>query len=60
MMCEHCENRVKKSLEALDGVEEAVVSSDEGTAVVSFSAPVAEDALKAAVADAGYTFESME
>ena len=60
MMCEHCENRVKKSLEALEGVEEAVVSSDEGTAVVRLSAPVQVDILKNAVSEAGYTLDSIE
>ena len=38
MMCPHCEARVKKALEALDGVESAVVSHESGTAVVTGSA----------------------
>ena len=38
MMCPHCEARVKKALEALDGVESAVVSHEKGTAVVTGSA----------------------
>ena len=37
MMCPHCEARVKKALEALDGVESAVVSHETGTAVVTGS-----------------------
>ena len=45
----HCEARVKKCLEAVPGVEEAVVSHEQGTAVVRMSAPVADDALRAAV-----------
>ena len=49
MMCGHCEARVKKCLEAVSGVEEAVVSHEQGTAVVRMSAPVADDALRAAV-----------
>ncbi len=49
MMCGHCEARVKKCLEAVPGVEEAVVSHEQGTAVVHMSAPVADDALRAAV-----------
>lgn len=49
MMCGHCEARVKKCLEAVPGVEEAVVSHEQGTAVVRMSAPVADDALQAAV-----------
>ncbi|MBQ7428240.1 MAG: heavy metal translocating P-type ATPase [Butyrivibrio sp.] len=49
MMCEHCEASVKKALEALDGVAEAKVSHKEGTAVVSLSGDVADEALKSAV-----------
>ena len=49
MMCEHCEARVKKALEALPEVEQAAVSHDSGTAVVTLSAPVDDAALKQAV-----------
>ena len=56
MMCEHCEMRVKKALEALDGVESAEVSHDTGTAKLSLSADVSEDVLKKAVTDAGYDY----
>src|SRR5699024_7773364 len=34
MMCGHCEARVKKTLEAIEGVQEAAVSHEAGTAVV--------------------------
>lgn len=54
MMCPHCEARVKKTLEALDGVSEAVVSHTAGTAVVTMAAPVADDVLKKAIEDQGY------
>ncbi len=49
MMCNHCENTVKKALEALEGVTEAQVSHEAGTAVVTLSAEVADEALKNAV-----------
>ena len=49
MMCEHCEARVRKALEALPEVEKAVVSHDNGTAVVTLSAPVSDEALTQAV-----------
>ncbi|MBR4703360.1 MAG: heavy metal translocating P-type ATPase [Oscillospiraceae bacterium] len=49
MMCNHCENTVKKALEALEGVAEAQVSHEAGTAVVTLSAEVADEALKSAV-----------
>ena len=55
MMCKHCEKTVKNALEALDGVSEAVVSHEAGTAVVSLSADVADDVLKKAVEDKDYT-----
>jgi Cu2+-exporting ATPase len=49
MMCPHCEASVKKALEALEGVSEAVVSHTSGTAKVTLSADVADDVLKSAV-----------
>ena len=54
MMCGHCEAHVKGALEALDGVTEAQVSHETGTAVVTLSHEVAEDTLKAAVEAQGY------
>ena len=43
MMCGHCEARVKKTLEAIDGVKEAVVSHEAGTAVVTLEKEVADE-----------------
>ncbi len=54
MMCEHCEARVKKALEALPQVDGAQVSHEAGTAVVTLNAPVADDVLKKAVEDQDY------
>ena len=54
MMCVHCEARVKKALEAIDGVTEAVASHEAGTAVVTLSKDVADDVLKKAVEDQDY------
>ena len=54
MMCGHCEARVKKALEALPEVSEAVVSHEAGTAIVTLSADVADDVLKKAVEDQDY------
>lgn len=56
MMCPHCENRVKTALEALDGVNEAVVSHEKGTAVLKTDSAVPTEILKKAVTDAGYKF----
>ena len=49
MMCPRCEAHVKKALEAIPGVVEAVASHTAGTAVVTLSAPVEDAVLKAAV-----------
>ena len=53
MMCPKCENRARKALEAVEGVEKAVVSHTEGTAVVT-GTDLDPAALKAAVEAAGY------
>lgn len=54
MMCMHCEAHVKKALEALDGVESVVASHEKGTAVITLSADVSDELLKATVEAEGY------
>ena len=54
MMCGHCEARVKKALEAIPGVAEAVASHTDGTAVVTLNQDVSDDVLKKAVEDQDY------
>ena len=54
MMCGHCEAHVKKALEALEGVSQAVVSHETGTAVITLTSDVSEDVLRQAVVDEGY------
>ena len=54
MMCKHCVKHVKDALEAIDGVTEAGVNLDEGTATVALAADVSDDAVVAAVVAAGY------
>ena len=60
MMCGHCEARVKKALEAVDGVTEAKASHEAGTAVVTLSKDVADDTLKKAVEAQDYPVTSIE
>ena len=60
MMCPHCEARVKKALEKLEGVASAVASHTDGTAVVTLSADVADDVLKAAVEEQDYAVLGIE
>lgn len=55
MMCPHCEATVKKTLEELDGVTQAVASHEKGTAVVTLEKDVSFETLKKAVEDKGYT-----
>lgn len=54
MMCPHCEARVKKCLEELEGVTEVLVSHEKGTAVITADRSVSEDALKSTVEAQGY------
>lgn len=60
MMCPHCEARVKKTLEAIEGVESAEVSHERGTAVVTLSKPVADEMLKSAVEAQDYEVTGVE
>ena len=60
MMCGHCEATVKKALEALPFVAEAVVSHDAGTAVLTLNGDLDEAAVKAAVEAKDFTFEGIE
>ena len=60
MMCGHCEAAVKKALEALPQVDEAVVSHEAGTAELTLNAEIADDVLKKTVEDKDYTVTSVE
>ncbi|MGN8890992.1 heavy metal translocating P-type ATPase [Dysosmobacter sp. HCP28S3_G4] len=60
MMCVHCEARVKKALEALPEVEQAAVSHEAGTAVVTLKSAVSDDTLKKAVEDQDYTVTGIQ
>ena len=60
MMCGHCEAAVKKALEALPQVDEAVVSHETGTAELTLNAEIADDVLEKTVEDKDYTVTSVE
>lgn len=60
MMCGHCEAHVKKSLEALPGVDSAVVSHKEGTAILSLSGEVSDELLIETVTANDYKVISVE
>ncbi len=59
MMCGHCEARVKKVLEALPEVKEAVVSHEAGTAVLTLESPIADEVLKKTIEDQDYEVVSI-
>ena len=54
MMCPHCEASVKKALEAIPTVIEAVPSHERGEAVVKLSAQTDLNVLKKAVEELDY------
>ncbi len=60
MMCGHCSGRVKKVLEALPEVDEAIVSHQNGTAIVKLNAEIADDVLKNTVEAQDYEVVSVE
>ncbi|MBR3439379.1 MAG: cadmium-translocating P-type ATPase [Clostridia bacterium] len=59
MMCAHCEAHMKQALEALDFVSEAVTSHEANTGVITLCGAFDEEAVKKAVADAGYTYNGL-
>ena len=59
MMCGHCEASVKKALEALPAVEQAEVSHEKGTAVVTLKGEIPDEELKKAVEEKDYEVVSV-
>ncbi len=60
MMCSHCEARVKKTLEALPQVDEAIVSHREGTAVVILNKDIEDSELKSVIEAQDYQVISVQ
>ena len=60
MMCTHCEATVRNALEALGEVSSAVVSHEDGTAVIELSGPADSKKLKKTVEAAGYKVISIK
>jgi len=54
MMCMHCSGRVKSALEAMDGVESAIVSHETNNAIITLTKDIPTEALKATVEAEGY------
>ena len=60
MMCMHCEARVKKTLEGVDGVLEAAVSHEKGIAELTLSKPVPDEVLTGVITAQDYTVVSID
>lgn len=60
MGCQNCVKHVKEALEGLDGVADAEVSLEAGTAVITLTKDVADDAIRSAVDEAGYDVAKIE
>nr|NLJ03726.1 heavy metal transporter [Bacillota bacterium] len=58
MTCEHCQKRVQTALDALPGIK-AKVNHKKGEAVITVDGAWNEDALRNAVAEAGYEVVSV-
>ena len=54
MACGHCTARVQKALEAVEGIAEVIMSLEKKSAEITLNAPVDDEALRAAVTEAGY------
>ncbi|MER5642740.1 cation transporter [Kitasatospora sp. NPDC002227] len=54
MSCGHCEKSITSEVSGLEGVTEVAADAKAGTVTVSSQAPLDEEALRAAVDEAGY------
>lgn len=60
MMCNRCEAHVKKALEAIPEVSEAIVSHTEGTAIVKLNVEVSDEVLIKAVTEEDYVVKEVK
>ncbi len=60
MMCGHCTGRVQKALEALAGISAVEMSLENKTATVELTEEISDEALSAAVTEAGYEVVSIQ
>lgn len=56
MTCGHCEGAVTEEISAIDGVTEVKAVASTGQVTVSSRAPLTEEAVRAAVDEAGYEY----
>ncbi|MBP2334740.1 copper ion binding protein [Saccharothrix coeruleofusca] len=55
MTCGHCVSSVTEEISRIDGVQNVAVELDSGKVTITSALPVAEDDVRAAVTEAGYT-----
>ena len=60
MMCGHCEARVKKLLETMPEVDSAIVSHENGTAIIKLNSEIKDEKLKTAIEEQDYKVISIE
>lgn len=60
MHCEHCVARVDSALSALNGVDKVKVNLKKGIAKIDCDGAVADDAIKTAIADIGFTVTAID
>lgn len=58
MTCGHCVSSVTEEISRIGGVRNVAVELDAGLVTVTSDQPVAEDDVRAAVTEAGYTLVS--
>ncbi|GGM89942.1 metal-binding protein [Lentzea pudingi] len=58
MTCGHCVSSVTEEIGQIGGVQNVAVELDSGKVTVTSDQPVAEDDVRAAVTEAGYTLVS--
>lgn len=59
MMCGHCEARVKKTLEALPQVDEAIVSHEKDEAIVKLNSEISNEELAKVIEEQDYKVVSI-
>jgi copper ion binding protein len=58
MTCSHCASSVTEEISQIDGVQNVDVDVTAGKVTVTSDQPVAEDAIRSAVTEAGYQLVS--
>jgi copper chaperone len=60
MTCGHCVAAVREEVSGIDGVSDVDVVLETGSVTITSDAPLAEDAVRTAVEEAGYELVALE